>query len=175
MGLVISFSGVAYLVWVLVMGVARGTVNQLSMRAVAWETSVGEFPGVARWFHSAVMHAAPAWDVLGVLWLLVSLVLIVGASRQRWSVSWAWMCSLCQALAAALLAVWSGLAAQAAPPAAEVAEPPAYPATGWAFMSVSVAFALVLWVGVLVWLLYERARLRRGPSLRDGLRTHVPG
>jgi len=32
--------------------------------------------------------------------------------------------------------------------------------------------SVVLWVTVLVWLLVERSRLdRRGPSLRDGLRT----
>ena len=43
------------------------------------------------------------------------------------------------------------------------------------FMSLVVSLALVIWAGTLIWLLYEQARLGRGPSPRDSLRTHIPG
>jgi hypothetical protein len=34
--------------------------------------------------------------------------------------------------------------------------------------------ALLIWVTFLIWLLIERARLnRRGPTLRDGLRSNI--
>lgn len=176
MGLVLSFAGVAYLIWALAIGTGRHLVNGLSRMVHAGEFPFDTLPTVTKWLCNTFFHAAPVFDVVGVLWLLLSLALIVGASRQRWSVSWPWMCALCQAGGAALMAAWAGLSGQA--PfiygVSYVGRPP-YPTTGWTFMSVAVCLALVLWVGVLVWLLYERARLRRGPSLRDGLRTHVPG
>jgi hypothetical protein len=174
-GLAISLSGIAYLVWVLVVGVTRYLVDEL--RALPEGLGPGlkiKTPAAANWLLGAFVHGAPIWDVAGVLWLVLGLVLIVGASRQRWSISWAWLSSICQAMAAALLAVWSGLAARAPYSATLkirqqlVPSPPFW----WTCLSVSVAIALLVWVSVLVWLLYERARLGRGPSLRDSLRTH---
>lgn len=174
-GLTLPLCGVAYLVWVLASGVARETANQLSMYVSASNASAQDLPAAARWLHGAFVHAAPVCDVLGVLWLVVSLALIVGASRQRWSISWAWMCGICQAMAATLVSVWSNLAAVAPYRAVAQVDKPVHPAIGWTSLSVAVAVALALWVTALVWLLYERARLGRGPTLRDGLRTHVPG
>ncbi len=172
MGLALSLGGVAYLVWVLVVGVARELANELSRAA---HVGGAHLAPASRWLSGAILHAAPVFDVVGVLWLGLSLVLIAGASRQRWSISWPWLCAICQAMLAALLGAWTGLAGGPAAAPAPLPTGSAYPTAGWAFMSVSVAVALVLWVATLVWLLYERARLGRGPSLRDGLRTHVPG
>ena len=170
-GLGISFAGVAYLVWLLSAGIARHVVNEL-LRAARQNV---QLPGLSRWLCNAFLHAAAVFDVVGVLWLVLSLALIVGASRQRWSISWVWMSAICQTMGAALLVVWSALAGirPFVTPGSVIGRP-AYPTTGYAFMSVAAAVALVLWVMVLIWLLYERARLRRGPTLRDGLRTNVP-
>ncbi|KPK50058.1 MAG: hypothetical protein AMK72_03125 [Planctomycetes bacterium SM23_25] len=110
-----------------------------------------------------------------MLWLLVSLVLIVGSSRQRWIISWPWLSAICQSMAAAVVAAWAAVAGIG--PFGRLAGPdqPPHPVIGWTSLSAALAVALLMWVTALVWLLYERARLRRGPSLRDTLRTHVPG
>jgi len=156
-GLALSFGGVAYLVWVLVVGTARHVVNEIARSIHVEKVPIAELPAAARWL----------WNSF----------LIIGASRQRWSISWAWTCAICQAMAATMVGVWTSLAGAFPLGSRTVADAAAapYPTAGWTSLSVAVALSLVLWVSVLVWLLYERARLRRGPSLRDGLRTHVPG
>ena len=171
-GLALTLSGVAYLVWTLVVGVARGIVNELA--AIAQAQAV-IYPGVTRWLVGAFLNAAALWDLLGVLWLLVGLVLIVGSSRQRWIISWAWLSAICHAMAAALLAVWTALAAIAPFRISPAPQAPPAASTGWGSFAVAIGIALLIWVFTLVWMLSERSRLRRGPSLRDGLRTHIPG
>ncbi len=43
-------------------------------------------------------------------------------------------------------------------------------------LPVIVPIAVLLWVTCLVWLIVERSRLnRRGPSLRDGLKSNIQG
>lgn len=172
-GLALALAGTSYLVWALAMGSTRHLVNELSH--VAHASSI-RLPTVTRWLSNAFIQAAPVWDLVGVLWLLVSLVLIVGSSRQRWITSWPWLCSICQSMAATLVAVWAAVAGIAPFVAgASTPEPLPYPTIGWTSLSVALAVALLIWVTTLVWLLYERARLGRGPSLRDSLRTHVTG
>ena len=171
-GLALAMAGIAYLVWTLAIGVARGTVNDLS--SIAHAQAAG-YPTVTEWLCGAFLNAAGVWDLLGVLWLLVSLVLIVGSGRQRWIISWAWLSAICHGLAAALMAVWAALAAIAPFRASVPPQAPPAPSVGWGAFSVAIAIALIMWVAALVWMLAERARLRRGPSLRDGLRTHISG
>ena len=176
-GLALSFGGVAYLVWVLVVGTARHVVNEIARSIHVEKVPIAELPAAARWLWNSFLHAGAVFDLVGVVWLALSLALIIGASRQRWSISWAWTCAICQAMAATMVGVWTSLAGAFPLGSRTVADAAAapYPTAGWTSLSVAVALSLVLWVSVLVWLLYERARLRRGPSLRDGLRTHVPG
>jgi len=172
----ISFGGVAYLVWLLAVGVGRSIVNGLSGRIHAEGKVLTELSGPARWLCNSFFHAAVVFDVVGVLWLVLSLLLIVGASRQRWTISWPWMSAICQAMTAAVIAAWAGLAARSgATMNLTEAGGDAGRTVGWSLMSISAAVALLIWVTVLVWLLYERARLGRGPTLRDGLKTHVSG
>ena len=171
-----SFAGVAYLIWVLVIGVTRGLVNELSKTAYIDKIHAGNFPVITRWLYNTFIHAAPVFDLVGVLWLLLSLGLIVGAGRQRWSISCPWVCAICQTTASALLAVWAGVSVQS--PHCYMttyASPPPYPTTGWASLCVALAIAVVMWVTSLVWMISERARLMHGPKLRDGMRTHIPG
>jgi hypothetical protein len=173
-GLALAFGGIAYLVCVAALGAGRHVVNAISRGLHADKATLSSLPGAPRWLCHTFLQAAAVLDIVAVLWLVLSLALIVGASRQKWSISWAWMSAVGEALAAALLGVWAAVAA-ASDRTGRPAPADGYPTTGWTFLSVAVALALVLWVTVLVWLLYERARLGRGPSLRDGLRTHVPG
>ncbi len=172
-----SFAGIAYLIWVLVIGVTRHLVNELSHAQYAGKLLGGELPVATRWLQGAFIHASPVFDLAGVLWLLLSLGLIVGAGRQRWSISCPWVCAICQTMAATLLAVWSGMAAQAPYNLGISYVPglPPYPTTGWTSLCVALAVALVMWVTSLVWMISERAQLMRGPKLRDGMRTNIPG
>ncbi len=172
-GLAMSFAGISYLIWVLVVGVTRHLVNEVSRYA---GESVFLLPLVTRWLRNAFIHAAPVFDLVGVLWLLLSLGLIVGASRQRWSISCPWVCAICQAMSAAVLAVWAGLAGQMPYRIyANHVSASSYPTTGWTSLCVAVAIALVMWVTSLLWMISARARLMRGPKLRDGMRTNIPG
>jgi hypothetical protein len=110
-------------------------------------------------------------------WLAASLFLVIWSSRQRCSISWAWVSAICQAIVAALGAVLVGWAAYQ--PHAERLNAVVPKTATWATVSkislpVVVVIAVVLWVLVLVWLLVERGRFdRRGPTLRDGLRTNL--
>ena len=169
-----SFTGIAYLVWVLVVGVTRHLVNELS--AVGAVHEFLKLPVATRWLWNAFIHAAPVFDLAGLLWLLLSLVLIIGAGRQRWSISCPWVCAICQAMTATVLSVWAGLSAHMPydMPVKHVPGTP-YPTTGWTSLCVTLALAMVIWVLSLIWLLSERAHLLRGPKLRDGMRTHIPG
>ena len=176
-GLVISFVGVAYLIWTLAIGTSRHLVNQLARSAYLGRLALGSLPVATRALYGAFIDAAAIWDTVGLLWLVLSLVLILGASRQRWSVSWPWMSATCQAMVSVLVTAWAGLSANAPswPVGGPTSRPLPYPHTGWTFMSLVVSLALVIWAGTLIWLLYEQARLGRGPSPRDSLRTHIPG
>ena len=169
-GLSISMIGVAYLVWALCTALAKGLANELSLEVYAYQIRL---PVVATWLCNSFIYGSLVWDVLGILWLVLGLALIVGASRQSWSISWAWLSGICQVMAAALLACWAAVCAISPyHPLITFADPVPYPSTGWTSLSIAVALALVVWTTVLVWLLIERARLGRGPSLRDSLRTH---
>ena len=172
-GLALTMTGISYLMWALVVGVARHTANELSRTACIQKAMA---PTLTSWFRGAFLNGAAIWDVLGVLWLLVGLVLIMGSSRQAWIISWPWLCGMSQSMAAVLLALWTVNAARSVveSPVTHF-QPPTSPTTGWTSFWISLALALVLWVLTLVWLLYERARLRRWPSHRDTRRTHVPG
>jgi len=171
-GLALALAGISYLIWALVTGIARSLVNDLSTLIYVQKIKL---PTFTQALYNSFIHAAPVWDLLGVLWLLVSLVLVIGSSRQRWIISWPWLSAICQAGAAALLAAWAAVAAIVPFDVPITYDYPPYPVAGWGCLSAALAVALLMWVTTLVWMLYERARLRRGPSLRDSLRTHVPG
>ena len=106
------------------------------------------------------------------------MALVLVASRQKISISWAWVSAICQSFVAGLGAVLVGWAVYA--PHALVAAPIA-PADESILEKVSqislpviVSLAILIWTTFVVWLLVERSRWnRRGPTLRDGLRTNV--
>ena len=175
-GLTLAFAGIAFLVWEAALAALRMLVNQVAAAqhvsdSVGGPSAVSALPIIGRGLYWSLLYAAPLWDALGLVLMAVALGLLAGASRQRWSVSWAWLAAVCQSIAAALLVVlgvvtlapfglWQGTVEGA-------------PTTGWTALPLAVALGLMIWVTCLVWLLLERAKLRRGPSLQDGLRTHT--
>lgn len=174
MGLALSFAGIAYLVWAFVAGVSRDVVQELIRSSFLRGF---ELPASTRVVKVIFVEAGIVIDLAGMVWLAASLFLVMWSSRQRCSISWAWVSVICQAVVAALGAVLVGWAAYQ--PHVVPRGPEAPGAVTWAKVSaislpIVVAIAVVLWVTVLVWLLVERARLdRRGPTLRDGLRTNI--
>jgi hypothetical protein len=168
-GLALSFVGVAYLVWVLVAGVARELVADLISFSGAFDPNM---PWATRAVRIVFVDAGVAIDIVGLVWLVVSLLLVIYSSRQRFSISWCWLSGLSQALVAAvggIAVAWSAHLPYRMAPAPS--------ATTWEKVSgislpVLTVLAVLIWVTFLVMLLVERARFdRRGPSLRDGLRT----
>ena len=168
-GLAISFVGIAYLAWMMVMAGVRHLINNL-IEAES-QFAIGGFLGA---------FATSTWlfDLVGLLWLIVGLILIIGASRQRWSISAPLVCAICQVILATILSVWAGNCAEAyaialAKGTAELTADVQERLT-WVGLYIFFGIALVLWGAVLLWLLGERARLRHGPKPRDGLRTNIP-
>jgi len=174
-GLALAFAGIAYLIWTAVMAAARHVVNGLAKTAHIDKTGFGSYPTATRWLCSSFIHGSAIWDLVGVLWLLITLVLIVGSSRQRWIISVPWVSAICQAMAAALIGVWAAVAAIVPFDYLITYTEPPYPTAGWTGLCIALGAAAVMWVLALVWMLFERIRLRRFPSLRDGQRTHIPG
>ena len=115
-------------------------------------------------------------DLVGLAWLTCSLVLVLLSSRQRISVSWAWVSSACQSFTAALGAELVGWAAYAPHmiPQAGKADPNLLERVSAISLPVMVPIAVLIWTTFLIWLLVDRARLnRRGPSRNDALRSNV--
>jgi len=170
-GLALAFAGLAYLVWALVAGMSRALVQE------AIKSATFQRLELARWLHVLFVDAGFAIDLAGLGWLVASLLLVVLASRQKVRISWAWVVAVCQSFVAALGAVLVGWASYQP----HILDPDRLGAGDTPFARVSsislpilMSVAILIWVTFLVWLLAEWARFRhrRGPTLRDGLRTH---
>ena len=170
MGLALVFVGLAYLTWVLVAGVARELVADMISFSGAFDPSM---PWPTRITRIVFVDAGVAIDVAGLVWLVVSLLLVIASSRQRFSISWPWLSGVLQAIVAAVGGIAVAWAVHLPYRTASQA------ATTWEKVSglslpVLTVVAVLIWVTFLVMLLVERARFnRRGPSPRDGLRTQV--
>ena len=173
-GLALSFAGIAFLVWTAVVGTAMGIVSELSKQLYfSYLPAIDHtWPVPAELLYNTFLCCSPAWMLVGLAWMGVSLLLVARASRQRCSISWAWLSALLQVMAAALVAALTALAELSLHDTLLSYIPPLpYPTPGWTFFAIAFAVALVVWIAVLVWLLLERKRFSRGPSLRDGMRT----
>ena len=174
-GLALAFAGLSYLVWSLVAGISRDTVTEM-IKALSMEP--GKIHLAAQWLKIVFVDAGIVIDIAGVVWMAGTLVLVMGASRQRMSISWAWVCAATQICVAAVGSVLVGAAAQLP---YRIPEGVVVPQTIWGQLSrfslaVALVIGLVVWVVFLVLLLMERSRvsrLGRGPSLTDGLRTNT--
>ncbi|MCE5326559.1 MAG: hypothetical protein LLG01_09095 [Planctomycetaceae bacterium] len=166
--LALSFAGFAYLAWAAATGVGRW------MLATVSAAQGQNLPSAVIAGRAIFVDAALGMNLAGLVWLCVSLALVVRASRQRCSITWAWMSTACQILVAAGAAILAGVACRAMIPAPQAAAQSAWDLANALSLPVLLAVAVLVWVTFLVWLLVERARMDRyGPTLRDGLRTNV--
>ena len=174
-GLALAFTGIAYLVWALAAGTARNLIQDM----IQVTTAMGEeVPGVTRGVKIFFVDAGVVIDLVGLAWLAVSLLLVVFAGRQKFSISWAWVSAICQSFVAAwgaVLVAWAAFlpfgpkVAAAGAPASTTLEK-----VSGLSLPVVLAVAVIVWSSLLVWLLFERSRFfNRGPTVRDSLRTNV--
>lgn len=115
-----------------------------------------------------------AIDLVGLGWMVLALVLIFFANRQKIGISWAWSVAILQSLVAALGAVLMGTACYV-PYQQLVTTRPAGALETISLISLPVVIgvAVLCWLVFLIFMLRERARLdRRGPTLSDGLHTN---
>jgi len=169
-----AFAGLSYLVWALIAGGSRALVQHFIDYAEFTDMTL---PGLTRAVKVFFVDTGFAIDLAGLAWLVASMVLVLLGSSQKISISWAWACAMCQSFAAGLGAVLVGGAVYA--PYAMSGQHVSHDQTVLARVSavslpVMVPLAILTWTTFLVWMLASRARLdRRGPSLRDGLRSNV--
>jgi hypothetical protein len=177
-GLALAFSGISYLVWALVAGTSREMVRAM-MRAADASTAPMVIPHFSHTVKVFFSDMGIIIDVVGLAWMVLSLLLVVYAGRQRLSISWAWLSAIVQSFTAALGGVLVGWAMNL--PYQKLAESAIKPEKVPTVVKVSemslwilLTVAILIWVIFLVWLVVERAHLRaRGPSLRDGLKSNV--
>lgn len=173
-GLALGFSGVSYLVWALVAGNSRELVQQMIWSADLRQTAVPAFTQNVKIFF---VDAGFVIDLAGVAWMILSMALILFASRQKISISWSWVSAICQAFGAALggvLVAWAVYMPHVVPTRADEPARTGFERVSAISLPLLVPVAVLLWVTCLIWLLVERARLsRHGPTLTDGLRTNI--
>jgi hypothetical protein len=176
-GLALAFSGLAYLLWALVAGVSREMVRDMKH---AMETALlREVPPFSSDVKVFFADFGIIIDVAGLAWMVVSLLLVAYAGRQKLSISWAWMSAMLQAFVAAGGGVLVGWAMNV--PYKRLVAGGATPehVTGMVQLSelslwVVLTVAILIWTTFLVWLELERVRVRsRGPSRKDTLKSNI--
>ena len=177
-GLALAFSGVSYLVWALVAGASREMVRQMK-HAADVSPLLKEIPRFSNGVKIFFADFGIIIDVVGLVWMIASLLLVVYAGRQKLSISWAWLSAILQSFVSAVGGVLVGWAMSI--PYERIADAAATPEKISKMVQLSelslwvvLTIAILIWVTFLVWLLVERAHFRsRGPSLRDGLKSNV--
>ncbi len=179
-GLAIAFAGLAYLVWSLIAGGSRTLVQVFINSARDMEM---ELPAMTNAVKIFFVDAGFVIDIVGLAWLAVSMALVFLGSRQRISISWAWVSAICQSFTAGLGAVLVGGAVYAphASTGAASGDGTIFEKVSEISLPVIIVLAIVIWTTFVIWLLIDRARLnrhspslhRRGPSLRDASRSNV--
>ncbi len=179
-GLAIAFAGLAYLVWSLIAGGSRQLVQVFINSARDMEM---ELPAMTNGVKIFFVDAGFVIDIVGLAWLAVSMALVFLGSRQRISISWAWVSAICQSFTAGLGAVLVGGAVYAphASTGAAGGDGTIFEKVSEISLPVMIVLAIVIWTTFVIWLLIDRARMnrhapsrnRRGPSLRDASRSNV--
>lgn len=176
-GLALAFAGLSYLVWALVAGVSREMVRDMKH---ALETALlKEVPPFSNAVKVFFADFGIIIDAVGLAWMIVSLLLVVYAGRQKLSISWAWLSAILQAFVAAIGGVLVGWAMNI--PYKRLADSGPVPMRNSTMVQLSelslwivLTVAILIWTTFLVWLEAERRRFRaRGPTIRDTLKSNI--
>ena len=164
-----SFTGLSFLMWSFVAGVSRSLMYNLVR---ASDLDLPALSAGVKWFF---VDFGFIIDITGLAWMVISLVLIFLANRQKISISWGWISAGIQSLVAAVGALLVGWGVSV--PFFHVYVKPQDSTMMEIFSMISlpvvIAVAIFVWIVFVIWMLVERRRLeRRGPSLSDSLRTN---
>lgn len=171
-GLAFGFTGASFLAWALVARVSRTMMLNLIYEFDQKGQALPDFSQVIKLFF---VNTGFVIDLVGLAWLLIGMMLVFFAARQKISISWAWMCGMIQIMAAAIGAIIAA-AAIFAPLGFRI-----WPETMETFEVVSeISFPIVLIVAVLIWsyFLYRlirgnyKQKLRGGPTPSDSSRSN---
>lgn len=170
-GLALAFTGITFLVWAFVAGMSRTMMKNLIHDAAGATMNLPKLSTVVKVFF---VDTGFLIDLAGLGWMVLTLILIFLAARQRISLSWAWTAAILQSLLAALGAVLVSVACYVPYRQLVTTSPSgALETISLISLPVVIGMAVVFWVMFLVAMLLDRARLvRRGPTLSDGLRTN---
>ncbi len=125
-----------------------------------------------KWFFSDVGFII---DLVGLAWMIITLLLIFLANRQKISISWAWITAGVQSLVTAVGAILVGWAVSMPFFRGHVnpQEKTLLEIFSMISLPVVIAIAILVWILFVIWMLVERSRMERhGPSLSDSLRTN---
>ena len=168
-GLSLSFVGLAFMAWALVAGVSRVMMENV----ILLEEKLGDIPAVTSNLKIFFVDTGFIIDVVGIAWMALSLALVFLASRQRISITWAWLSAVLQSLSAAAGALLVGWGVYAPHIIEGETNKTVLAKVSQISLPVIIALAILIWVVFAIWMLIDRARLdRRGPTLTDGLRTN---
>jgi hypothetical protein len=169
-GLALAFAGAAYLVWALVAGFSRGLVRAMLQATAGRDTDL-----VSKVVRVVFLDMGVMIDLVGLVWLFGTLGLLLLASRQRISISWAFVSAMSQSFVAALGAVLVGYGVNAARYISSTRagpDPSIIDRIGGISLTATITLAVAGWALALGFLLFERSRWRKHrPSLRDGQRS----
>ena len=141
--LALAMAGIVYLFWVLACHVGKYCANVLAAHTPATLTGRALSLAFGRW---------PAvFDWLGPVWLVLSLYLVIRASRQQRVISWSWLVITSQALAALLIATVSAMAASRQ---MDLLKPSGDTSADWSVGLVGIS--VVAWLAALALLIRDR-------------------
>jgi hypothetical protein len=169
-GLAIAFTGVSFVGWAVVSGISRFMMQNMMLTSAAKGDAL---PDVTRILKVFFVETGFVIDLVGLAWLIATLVLIYLANRQRIGISWAWLSAMLQAIVGgggALLVSWAVYAPHLI---TEEAEHGTLAKLSIITLPIVIAIAVAIWAVFVAKMLAERNRtIRRGPSLSDGLRSN---
>jgi ABC-type xylose transport system permease subunit len=164
-GLAIVFVGISFLIWSLVAGVARAWMR----RVIVDDGGLEELTRAVKIFF---VDTGFVIDLVGLGWMMVCLVLIYFAGRQRLSISWAWATAMLQSFVASLGGVLVAGATIGVLSSEHAPRDNTLQRISQLSLPVVIAVAVVIWAGFVYFMIRTRGTMRRGPSLSDGLRTN---
>ena len=157
-GLALAFVGFGFLSYVAIAALGRVALSRFA--------ESGGLTGTLTTADCLLRQSAIGLDILAVAGLAVGSTLTWLASRQRISISWAWLVGMCQTLSSVAL---GGILIKGIVP-----ELPNKLSPELTSLCVASGIAIIIWCAFLVRLLLDRATIgRRGQSFNDGIKTNV--
>ncbi len=170
-GLSLTFTGLVFLTWSFVTFAAKYLFERLVLdsRLPTTETLSPFTLSVKRFF----LDYGFVIDVTGLAWMLLSLTLVLMASRQKISISWSWLCSGLQILVASVGSIvvhWATAAAQAG---VEIPQPTLTEKISSLSWPIVLAVAVLSWVFFLIRMMLDSGKFTRTQqTLNDSFRSN---